>query len=106
MIIRSLVDYYEQLLEHKMIAPMGWSAVGVTHVLMLSDDGFIDDICDVRVVSEKGKLHIKKFELPLPAHRSIAIKSSFLSGNSKYVLGLDFIDDSVSDDVKARRWPF
>ena len=103
MIIRSLVDYYEQLLEHKMIAPMGWSAVGVTHVLMLSDDGFIDDICDVRVVSEKGKLHIKKFELPLPAHRSIAIKSSFLSGNSKYVLGLDFIDDSVSDDVKARK---
>ena len=103
MIISSLVDYYEQLLAHKFISPMGWSSVGITYVLMLSDDGSVEDICDVRSTNEKGRKIPKFYELPLPAHVTSGIKPSFLSGNSKYFLGLDYVEDSKEEEKVKRQ---
>lgn len=100
MILESLLSCYERLLDCGLVPPMGWSNVGITYVLILSEEGRLIDISDVRTISDKGDVLPRKYVVPAPVQRTSKVKASFLSDNARYFLGLDWIDDSLSEEKK------
>lgn len=89
MILASLNDYYERLLarHEEGISPFGYSMGKVSYVIVLSPDGRIVDINDVRDNSGK-KPTPRAMAVPQPEKRTVGIKSNFLWDKTSYVLGV------------------
>jgi CRISPR-associated protein Csd1 len=88
-IIHALYDYYGRLLEdeNSKISRPGYSKAKVSYALVLSKEGNLVDIIDLRVEKEKKLVSIK-IEVPEQVKRSSGIAANFMCDNGTYVLGL------------------
>ncbi|MDI9333570.1 MAG: type I-C CRISPR-associated protein Cas8c/Csd1 [Cytophagales bacterium] len=90
MILTALNDYYQRLLANSGLAkvpPYGFSEQQISYCLVLSKDGVLVDIEDVRDTSDK-KPRAKFLSVPNPQKKSVNISPNFLWGNSQYLVGL------------------
>ncbi|ADG82737.1 type I-C CRISPR-associated protein Cas8c/Csd1 [Thermincola potens] len=90
MIINSLYQYYERLLEDEGsgVSKPGYSKAKVAYALVLSCKGELVNILDLRVVKGK-KLVSREMDVPEQVKRSSGVAANFLCDNCKYVLGLN-----------------
>ena len=109
MILQALYRYYDILLQDPDvdIAPFGYSAVGVSFALNISDDGKLLDVLPMFVQVQRGK---KTREIPrtmlVPAQEKrtgSSPKSNFLCDNSAFVLGISERDES-KPEYSAKRF--
>jgi len=89
MIIQSLCRYYDILAEDKSatIARPGYSSGKVSFALVLSSDGELLYIVDLRIDEKKPRP--RDMEVPLQVTRSSNIAPNTLSDNAKYVFGVE-----------------
>ena len=91
MILQALTKLYEDLTEQGKIAREGWSAVKISYLLEVDEDGtllgFVPQFKEV--VSSKKTLSVPMDKiLPAAVKRNANIKPNFLWDNSKYILGI------------------
>ena len=93
MILRALVEHYEDLAAQGKLPRPGWSDANISYALYINDAGELEQVADIREIPEggKGKPKPQKKRLPSPptGRTSLAIKPTFLWDNSKYLLGID-----------------
>lgn len=92
MILQSLVNYYEAMLEQGKIAPLGWGSVNVSFALQIDAEGNLLQVIDLKTEQERGKKTVlisQKMEVPAPVKRSSGIAANFLCDNAAYFLGID-----------------
>ncbi|MES2819618.1 MAG: type I-C CRISPR-associated protein Cas8c/Csd1 [Pseudomonadota bacterium] len=87
MILSALHGYYLRLAEQKKVPVFGFSQEKVSYALVLSAEGELVDVQDVRDHSGKKPLP-KSLTVPQPEKRTAGIKSNFLWDKSSYVLGV------------------
>jgi CRISPR-associated protein Csd1 len=100
MIIESLCRYYDIISSNpdKEVPQTGYSRVKVAFALILSENGELLDIADLRDKNSKGKVEYPCMIVPEQNGRSgNNAPSYFLCDNSKYVLG---IDKDMKADIK------
>lgn len=89
MIVQSLYERYEQLLQDKNsgMSKPGYSSDKVSFVLEIDEDGEVRKIVDIRV--QQGK-KVVPLRMKVPEHpvRTSGIKPFFLSDKAEYVLGI------------------
>lgn len=100
MILQSLVKYYDILANNNKVPKYGWSFVGVSYSINLSEDGHIKGIILNKYEKEFGKekIYVPK-QMIVPEHFSRCGQDPdayFLCDNSKFILGID-IEDSQKD---------
>lgn len=91
MILQALVQYYNRLGEDSSsgIAPTGYCTQGVTTSLVLSSDGIILQVRDIRIAGQ-GRPRPMLLVLPArPTGRTIKINPAYLADETGYVLGED-----------------
>lgn len=92
MILQSLVDYYEILLDQGKLERPGWSQINVSFALNIGQNGELLDVIPLKIPAQRGKKEIMVTKvLNMPAHetRSSGISAFFLCDNSAYFLGID-----------------
>lgn len=89
MILSALTDYYQRLLERDEanISPFGYSQEKIGYALLLSTEGELLDVQDIRDHSGK-KPQPKSLSVPQPEKRTSGVKSNVLWDKSSYVLGV------------------
>lgn len=90
MILQSLVEYYEALVEKGKVAKPGWCDAKVSYGVELSIDGKIQNILCFKEASANGKKMIPTImKVPEMATRSSGVSANFLCDNAKYFLGIE-----------------
>lgn len=99
MIIKALVDYYEALVKtDENITVPGYSKVGVSYGLCLTDEGELESVITFKteevirdVKTKKNKIIEKPRKMVVPEQqvRSVNVKPNFLCHNCSYFLGID-----------------
>ena len=91
MILEALTDHYGVLLKNKdvVIPPQGDSSARVSCAAIISKDGALVDIQDLRIQSDKKKLVSRDMLVPEQVKRSVNIHPNFMCDNAAYVFGLD-----------------
>jgi CRISPR-associated protein Csd1 len=87
MIIAALYDNYRRLAERDEVPVFGYSQEKISYALVLSADGELVDITDLREMSGK-KFLPKSLIVPQPEKRTVGIKSNFMWDKTSYVLGV------------------
>lgn len=88
MILSALNDYYQRLLTQDVgIALPGYSQEKISYVLVLSPEGELVDVQDIRVQAGK-KMQPRLLSAPQPEKRTSGVKSNFLWDKTSYVLGV------------------
>lgn len=89
MILSALNDYYHHLLERKTdgIAPFGYSQEKISYALVITLEGELVDVMDMRDTSGK-KPRPGMLTVPQPEKRTSGVKPNFLWDKSSYVLGV------------------
>lgn len=99
MILQALNDYYQRLLAQGAdIASPGYSQEGISYALVLSAEGELIDVQDVRVADGK-KLQPKSISVPKAEKRTSGVRSNFLWDKTSYVLGV--ANAKLSKEEKA-----
>lgn len=99
MILAALNGYYQRLLaQGAEISPFGYSQEKIGFVLVLSAQGELVDVQDIREQDGK-KLQPKMLSVPQPEKRTSGVKSNFLWDKTSYVLGV--ADAKLSKEDKA-----
>lgn len=93
MILSALNDYYHRLLEQGTdgISPFGYSQEKISYEILLSPDGVVIDVNDLREMTGK-KPTPRLLSVPQPEKRTSGIKSNFLWDKTSYVLGVSSKD--------------
>ncbi len=93
MILSALNDYYQRLLEQSTdgISPFGYSQEKISYEILLSPDGAVVDVNDIRDVTGKKPIP-RSLGVPQPEKRTSGIKSNFLWDKTSYVLGVSSKD--------------
>lgn len=88
MILQALARYYQRLIERetKGIAPYGYSPEKVSYSILLSPEGEVAQVVDIRDTTGK-KPQPRMMSVPQPEKRTAGIKSNFLWDKTSYVLG-------------------
>lgn len=89
MILSALNDYYRRLVKQSTdgISPFGYSQEKISYEILLSPDGAVVDVNDIRDVTGK-KPAPRSLSVPQPEKRTSGIKSNFLWDKTSYVLGV------------------
>ncbi|AVX19276.1 CRISPR-associated protein, Csd1 family [Carboxydocella sporoproducens DSM 16521] len=89
MIINSLYQYYERLLEDpdSGVSRPGFNKVKVSFALIISNTGELLDIVDLREIKGK-KLVLRELDVPEQIKRASGISANFMCDNCMYVLGI------------------
>ncbi|MEJ2631087.1 MAG: type I-C CRISPR-associated protein Cas8c/Csd1 [Acidihalobacter sp.] len=89
MILQALAGYYQRLVERETegVAPYGYSPEKISYAILLSPEGEVVQVRDVRDTTGK-KPHPRMMNVPQPEKRTVGIKSNFLWDKSSYVLGV------------------
>ncbi|THG83810.1 type I-C CRISPR-associated protein Cas8c/Csd1 [Pseudomonas sp. A-1] len=99
MILAALNGYYQRLLaQGAEISPFGYSQEKIGFVLVLSAQGELVDVQDIRELDGK-KPQPKLLSVPQPEKRTSGVKSNFLWDKTSYVLGV--ADAKLSKEDKA-----
>jgi CRISPR-associated protein Csd1 len=108
MILTALNDYYQRLLANPdpatglaKVPPYGFSEQQISYCLVLSKEGVLVDIEDVRDTSDK-KPKAKLLSVPRPEKRTSGVKSNFLWDKTAYVLGIEGNKDKAT--VAVNPW--
>jgi len=106
MIITALCRYYDILLDsdtNNEIPRFGFSRIGVSFALNISEDGDLLNIIDLRQGNEKGKKLIPVYMIvPEQAGRAgIKPRPYFLCDDCSYVLGMDIEKDESKNSQKT-----
>lgn len=104
MILSALHNYYQRLVNshEEGIAPFGFSREKISYALILSEDGRLLDVQDIRDTS--GKKPVPAIlTVPQPPKRSANIAPCFLWDKSSYVLGISATDDEKSKKKNKER---
>ena len=92
MILQSLVQLYEDLVDQGKIDRPGWGPVKVSFALRIDADGNLVALEDLRQTSDNGKktaMVPQTMSLPEQVKRSSGVCSNFLCDNAAYMLGMD-----------------
>ena len=92
MILQSLMQYYESLVEKGKVPRMGWCHAKVSCAIELNEDGQVKAIIPLKVSEMFGKKEVlvpQQMNVPQMVVRSSGISANFLCDNSKYMLGID-----------------
>ena len=92
MILQSLVQYYEALVERGEVTKPGWCRAKVSFALNLSAEGDLTGVLPLRVSEERGKKTVmipQQMVVPEMISRSSGVAANFLCDNSSYFLGID-----------------
>lgn len=91
MILQSLVQYYEALLEKKQAPAPGWCQSKVSFALNISADGELLSVSALKKPSLEKKEMMQPLilEVPQMASKSLGVTSNFLCDSSNYILGID-----------------
>ncbi|MCL2011309.1 MAG: type I-C CRISPR-associated protein Cas8c/Csd1 [Cystobacterineae bacterium] len=87
MILSALNDYYHRLAAQDKVPAFGYSDEKISYALLISPNGEVKDVLDVRDTSGKKPLPAPH-TVPQPTKRTVGIKSNFLWDKSSYVLGV------------------
>jgi len=87
MIMAALYDNYRRLAERDEVPVFGYSQENISYALVLSAEGELVDITDLREMSGK-KSFPKKMTVPQPDKRAFGINSNFMWDKTSYVLGV------------------
>jgi CRISPR-associated protein Csd1 len=89
MILQALNRYYERLIEQRAegIAPAGYSPEKISYEILLTPDGDVAQVNDIRDVTGK-KPWPRTLNVPQAEKRTVGIKSNFLWDKTSYVLGI------------------
>jgi len=99
MILAALNGYYQRLLAKGVeISPFGYSQEKIGFVLVLSVQGELVDVQDIRELDGK-KPQPRLLSVPQPEKRTSGVKSNFLWDKTSYVLGV--ADAKLSKEDKA-----
>jgi len=108
MILQRLNDLYYRLAQNPdpdsklaRVPPYGFTDENISYCLVLSKDGALVDIQDVRDTSEK-KPKARRLSVPRPEKRTSGVKSNFLWDKTAYVLGIEGNKDK--DAAKKTPW--
>ena len=98
MILQSLNRYYDILLkdEDAKIAPFGYSTVGVSFALDISQNGELLNVLPLFVQVPRGKKMVevpRTVVLPAQVKRAVNVAPNFLWDNTVYVLGISDKDE-------------
>jgi CRISPR-associated protein Csd1 len=88
-ILSALNDYYQRLLQRgeEGVSPFGYSQEKISYALILSPDGRLVDVQDIR--DHGGKKPVpKSLSVPQPEKRTSGIKTNVLWDKTSYVLGV------------------
>ncbi|OPX62899.1 MULTISPECIES: type I-C CRISPR-associated protein Cas8c/Csd1 [unclassified Methanoregula] len=98
MIVQSLVRYYDILAGDKSvrIAKSGYSPAKVSFALVLSTDGELTNIVDLR--SDDRKKTPATMDVPYQKSRAVAVTPYFVCDNAKYFFGIE----KLSTDPKKK----
>ncbi|HWQ47729.1 MAG TPA: type I-C CRISPR-associated protein Cas8c/Csd1 [Methanosarcina sp.] len=94
MIIQSLCRHYDILEgdENANIPKLGYSSAKVSFALIISPDGFLSHIIDLRSDDKKPKP--KDMDVPIQKSRSSGVFPYFVCENAKYVFGVEKLKKS------------
>ncbi len=92
MILSALNDYYHRLSSQGKVPAFGYSDEKISYALLISPDGEVKNVLDIRDTSGKKPLPTLH-TVPQPAKRTAGIKSNFLWDKSSYVLGVSSKDN-------------
>lgn len=100
MIIKSLVDLYDEMAEKGAVPKENWAYWDVSGILDLDEEGNLLSLIPV-AESDKGKLIKKSMLVPQAfLKRTSGILPNFLCDNLSYFLGIDYKKDSLKATVK------
>ena len=111
MLIKALCEYADRLAEKSSDAPpAGWSRQDVSYRIMLSPDGRVKNIIDIREekseTDKKGKVKTKKIPLKvqLPERtQKPGIDSNTIEHRPTYIFGLELEKDGFAVTSKAQK---
>lgn len=95
MILSALNDYYQRLARQETVPVFGFSQEKISYALVLSAEGELVDVLDVRDNSGK-KPQPKSLAVPQPEKRTSGPKSNFLWDKTSYVLGVTAKGDRLA----------
>lgn len=100
MIITALNSYYEHLFEKDEVLPHGFSKEKISYAILLSKDGKVVDVHDVRDTSGKKPQPIY-LPVPQPPKRAAGIEACLFWDKTSYALGVT----AKEDDKALKRLP-
>jgi CRISPR-associated protein Csd1 len=106
MIVQSLVRYYDILAGDNSvtISKWGYSPAKVSFVLVISDEGKLTNVLDLRTDGKKKQP--KVLDVPYQKSRAVAITPYFLCDNAKYIFGIEKVKTGMkksgsSENIKV-----
>jgi CRISPR-associated protein Csd1 len=104
MILTALSNYYDQLLAQGGggISPPGYSLEKISYAIVLTNDGQVVDVIDVRDTAGKKPMP-RSLMVPQPEKRTVGIKSNFLWDKTGYVLGVSATSKRADKEHEAFR---
>ncbi|MCB1776904.1 MAG: type I-C CRISPR-associated protein Cas8c/Csd1 [Candidatus Competibacteraceae bacterium] len=100
MILIALYDYYQRLVKEQQVPRFGYSEEQISYALILSKDGQLSDIQDIRDTSGKKPVP-RRLAVPQPPKRSVNIATCPFWDKTSYVLGV-----TAKTDDKAKKRTF
>lgn len=103
MIIQSLCRHYDILAddEDSKISRQGYSQAKVSFALVISREGDLTNIIDLRTDGKKPQP--KMMEVPLQKSRSSGVAPHFLCDNAKYVFGVENVEGTAKKKLPVDR---
>ena len=107
MILQALARYYDILRRDPQgsLPPFGYSAVGVSYALQLSQGGELQSVLPLYEQVQRGKRVVERprtMFVPAQVKRSVNVAPNFLWDNPVYVLGISARDDSNPEYSRKR----
>ena len=90
MVLQSLVNLYEVLLQKGKVGKPGWAKEKVSYGLNIDENGVLKSVISLKVPDKKGNKEVPSaINLPIHIKKSVNIAANFLSDSSTYLFGLD-----------------
>ncbi len=105
MILQSLCNYYDVLVQEDKVPSYGYTRIGISFALNISTQGEIRGLIPLSIPQQRGK---KTFYYPLTmvvpryAEPTVNVEASFLCGKSEYVLGISAKDETKPEHSAKR----
>ncbi len=102
MILQALNTYYQRLLARgeEGLAPFGYSPEKISYAILLTPDGRVVGVNDIRDPSGKKRLP-RMLNVPQPEKRTAGIKPNFLWDKTSYVLGVSATSKRADKEHEA-----
>lgn len=90
MVLQSLVNFYEVLLQKGKVGKPGWAKEKISYGLNIDENGVLKSVVSLKVPDKKGKKEIPaSINLPMHVKKAVNIAANFLSDSPSYFFGLD-----------------